>query len=106
MRDRYEPLRLKAAKALYEETEDGRVYAWSRLAEIMMLKCGLSNSYAMLLIWDFYLLGLIERPKRGLYKVNKDKLKAYIEEYEAMLARLRARRGGESGGPGPGQERA
>jgi hypothetical protein len=101
MGDRYEPLRLKAAKALYESTDAGREYAWSRLAEIMM-KCGLSNSYSMLLIWDFYLLGLLERPRPGLYRVNKARLKAYIEEYEAKLARLKAR-GGGSGGPAPSQ---
>jgi hypothetical protein len=92
-RTRYEPLRLKALKALYEHTEDGKLYAWNKLAEIM-LKCGLSNSYTMLLIWEFYLIGLLERPKPGLYKVNRGKLKAYIEEYEAQLAKLRARRGG------------
>ncbi len=96
---RYDPLRLKALKALYEETEDGKVYAWNSLAEIIV-KCGASSSYAMLLIWDFHLLGLLERLKPGLYKVNKDRLKAYIEEYEAMLAKLRARRGG-SGGQAP-----
>jgi hypothetical protein len=90
---RYDPLRLKALKALYEQTEDGRVYAWNTLAEIIV-RCGASSSYAMLLIWDFYLVGVLERPKPGLYKVNREKLKAYIEEYEAMLAKLRARRGG------------
>jgi hypothetical protein len=98
---RYDPLRLKALKALYEQTEDGRVYAWNTLAEIIA-KCGASSSYAKLLIWDFYLVGVLERPRSGLYKVNRDKLKAYIEEYEAMLDRLRARRGG-SGGQAPSQ---
>jgi hypothetical protein len=99
---RYDPLRLKALKALYEGTEDGRVYAWNTLAGIIV-KCGASSSYAKLLIWDFYLVGVLERPKPGLYKVNKEKLKAYIEEYEAMLEKLRARRGG-SGGQAPSQE--
>jgi hypothetical protein len=99
---RYDPLRLKALRALYDNTEDGRVYAWNSLAEIIA-RCGASSSYAMLLIWDFYLVGVLERPRSGLYKVNRDKLKAYIEEYEAMLARLRARRGGGSGGPAPSQ---
>jgi len=99
---RYDPLRLKALRALYEKTEDGRVYAWNTLAEIMVKSCGLSSSYAKLLIWDFYLVGVLERPKPGLYKVNKDRLKAYIEEYEAMLVRLKAR-GGSGGGPGPSQ---
>jgi hypothetical protein len=99
---RYDPLRLKALKALYEQTEDGRVYAWNTLAEIIA-KCGASSSYAKLLIWDFYLVGVLERPRSGLYKVNRDKLKAYIEEYEAMLARLKARRGGSGGGQAPGQ---
>jgi hypothetical protein len=95
---RYDPLRLKALKALYEQTEDGRVYAWNTLAEIIA-RCGASSSYAMLLIWDFHLLGLLDRLRPRLYKVNKDRLKAYIEEYEAKLARLKARRGGGSGGP-------
>jgi hypothetical protein len=102
-RTRYEPLRLKALKALYEGTEDGKIYAWSKLAEIL-LKCGLSNSYAILLIWDFHLLGLLERPKPGLYKVDRGRLRAYIEEYEAKLARMRVARGGSVGGPGPSQE--
>jgi hypothetical protein len=96
---RYDPLRLKALKALYEQTEDGRVYAWNTLAEIIA-GCGASSSYVMLLIWDFYLVGVLERPRSGLYKVNREKLKAYIEEYEARLAGLKARRGG-SGGPSP-----
>jgi hypothetical protein len=47
-------------------------------------------------------MGLLERPKVGLYKVNKDRLKAYVEEYEAQLARLKSR-GGGSGGPSPSQ---
>jgi hypothetical protein len=102
---RYDPLRLKALRALYDNTEDGRVYAWNTLAEIIA-KCGASSSYAKLLIWDFHLVGVLERPRSGLYKVNREKLKAYIEEYEATLARLKAKRGGGSGGPGPGQERA
>jgi hypothetical protein len=99
---RYDPLRLKALKALYEETEDGRVYAWNTLAEIMV-KCGASSSYAKLLIWDFHLVGVLERPKPGLYKINREKLKAYIEEYEATLEKMKAKRGGGSGGgPEPG----
>jgi hypothetical protein len=98
---RYDPLRLKALKALLDNTEDGRVYAWNTLAEIIV-KCGASSSYAKLLIWDFYLVGVLERPRSGLYKVNREKLKAYIEEYEAMLERLKARRGGGSGGQAPG----
>jgi hypothetical protein len=96
---RYDPLRLKALRLLYESTEDGRVYAWNTLAEIIA-GCGASSSYVMLLIWDFYLVGVLERPRSGLYKVNREKLKAYIEEYEARLAGLKARRGG-SGGPSP-----
>jgi hypothetical protein len=63
----------------------------------------MSWNYAKMLLWEFYLAGLIERPKVGLYKVNKDRLKAYMEEYEARLAELKARRGGGSGGPGPSQ---
>jgi hypothetical protein len=98
---RFGLLKLRALKALYEETEDGRVYAWNSLAEIIA-RCGASSNYAKLLIWDFYLMGVLERPKPGLYKVNREKLKAYIEEYEAMLARLEAR-GGSGGGPGPSQ---
>jgi hypothetical protein len=42
---------------------------------------------------------VLERPRSGLYKVNREKLKAYIEEYEARLA-VKSRRGG-SGGPSP-----
>jgi hypothetical protein len=98
---RYDPLRLKALKALYGQTEDGRVYAWNTLAEIIA-RCGASSSYVMLLIWDFYLVGVLERPRSGLYKVNREKLKAYIEEYEARLA-VKSRRGGGSGGPSPSQ---
>jgi hypothetical protein len=57
-----------------------------------------------MLLWEFYLMGLLERPRVGLYKVNKGRLKEYIEEYEAKLARMRAARGGSGGGPGPSQE--
>jgi hypothetical protein len=89
-----ETLKLRALRVLYEETEDGRIYAMNRLAELLV-KSGMSWNYAKMLLWEFYLAGLIERPKVGLYKVNKDRLKAYIEEYEAMLARFKARaRGG------------
>jgi hypothetical protein len=86
-------IKLRALRLLYEHTEDGRLYAMNRLAELLVGN-GISWGYAKMLLWEFYLMGLLERPKVGLYKVNKDKLKAYIEEYEAKLAELRARRGG------------
>jgi hypothetical protein len=101
VKPRVELLRLKALKALYEKAEDGRVYGWNKIMEIIV-GCGVSEPYARVLVWDFYLLGLLERPRVGLYKVNKDRIKAYIEEYEAKLAKLRARRGG-SGGPAHSQ---
>jgi hypothetical protein len=98
-------VRLRALRILHEQTEDGKLYAWNKLMELLVDN-GMNINYSRLLLWDFYILGLLERPRTGLYKINKPKLKAYMEEYEAMLARLRARRGGGSGGPGPGQERA
>jgi hypothetical protein len=91
-------IKLRALRLLYEHTEDGRLYAMNRLAELLVGN-GVSWSYAKMLLWEFYLMGLLERPRVGLYKVNKDRIKAYIEEYEAKLAR----RGG-SGGPAPSQE--
>jgi hypothetical protein len=95
-----EPLRLRALRILYEQTEDGKLYAWNKLMEILVDN-GMNINYSRLLLWDFYFLKLLERPKVGLYKINKPKLKAYMEEYEATLARLEAR-GGSGGGPGPG----
>jgi len=97
-----ETLKLRALRVLYEETEDGRIYAMNRLAELLV-KSGMSWNYAKMLLWEFYLAGLIERPKVGLYKVNKARLKEYMENYEAMLARPRAR-GDGSGGQAPSQE--
>jgi hypothetical protein len=94
-------IKLRALRLLYEHTEDGRLYAMNRLAELLVGN-GISWGYAKMLLWEFYLMGLLERPKVGLYKINKPRLKAYMEDYEAMLARLEAR-GGESGGPGPSQ---
>ena len=91
-------IKLRALRLLYEHTEDGRLYAMNRLAELLVGN-GISWGYAKMLLWEFYLMGLLERPKVGLYKVNKARLKAYIEKYEAMLARPKARRGGGSGGP-------
>jgi hypothetical protein len=90
-------LKLKALRVLYEETEDGRVYALNRLAGLLA-RSGIGWNYAKMLLWEFYLLGLLERPKVGLYKVNRARLKEYMEDYEAKLAKLRARRGGGSGG--------
>jgi hypothetical protein len=90
-------LKLKALRVLYEETEDGRVYALNRLAELLA-RSGIGWNYAKMLLWEFYLLGLLERPKVGLYKVNRVKLKEYMEDYEVKLAKLRARRGGGSSG--------
>jgi hypothetical protein len=95
-RPRLGMLRLKAARVLYEQAEDGRVYGWSRLVELLV-RNGINEGYARQIIWDFNILGLLEKLRTGLYKVNKDKLKAYIEEYEAMLARVKATRGGGCG---------
>jgi hypothetical protein len=95
-----EPLRIRALRILYEKTEDGKLYAWNKLMELLVDN-GMNVNYSRLLLSEFHLLKLIEKPKVGLYKVNKDRIKAYIEEYEAKLARLRAR-GGSGGGPGPG----
>jgi hypothetical protein len=92
-------IKLRVLRLLYEHTEDGRIYALNRLAGLLVGD-GISWGYAKMLLWELYLMGLLERPKVGLYKVNKDKLKTYIEEYEATLAGLKARRGG-SGGGGP-----
>jgi hypothetical protein len=87
-------IKLRALRLLYEHTEDGRLYAMNRLAELLVGN-GISWGYAKMLLWEFYLMGLLERPKVGLYKINKAKLKAYMEDYEAMLDS----RGGGSGGP-------
>jgi hypothetical protein len=93
-------LKLKVARVLYESLEDGRDYEWSKLMELLVSN-GINENYARLLLWDFYLLGLLERPKVGLYKINKPRLKAYMEEYEAKLARSKAgARGGRSGPQG------
>jgi len=97
-----ENLKLRALRVLYENTEDSGLYAWNKLAG-MLVDSGIGWNYAKMLLWEFYLMGLLERPKVGLYKINKPKLKAYMEEYEVMLARLRARRGGSGGGPGSSQ---
>jgi hypothetical protein len=78
---------------LYESTEDSGLYAWNKLAG-MLMDSGIGWNYAKMLLWEFYLMGLLERPKVGLYKINKAKLKAYIEEYEAMLSRMKVARGG------------
>ena len=92
-------IKLRALRLLYEHTEDGRLYAMNRLAELLVGN-GISWGYAKMLLWEFYLAGLIERPKVGLYKVNKDRLKEYMENYEAMLAKMKAARGGSSGSQG------
>jgi hypothetical protein len=94
-------IKLRVLRLLYEHTEDGRIYALNRLAGLLVGN-GISWGYAKMLLWELYLMGLLERPKVGLYKVNKDRLKAYVEEYEAQLARLKSR-GGGSGGPSPSQ---
>jgi hypothetical protein len=103
-------LRLKALRVLYENTEDGKVYAWNKLMEILT-SGGIGGGYASQLLWDFYLLGILERPKRGLYKVNKGRLKEYLDRYEAMIkfyvdlyeSTAVSLRGGGSGGPAPSQ---
>jgi len=95
-------VRLRALRILYEQTEDGKLYAWNKLMELLVGN-GMNINYSRLLLWDFYILGLLERPKLGLYKVNRERLKEYIEEYEAMLAKMKAARGG-SGGQAPSQE--
>ena len=104
-------LKLKALRVLYEQTEDGRVYAWNKLVEILA-SSGVGEGYARQLLWDFHLLGILERPRVGLYKVNKVRLKEYLDRYEAMIrfyvdlyeSTVDSLRGGESGGPGPSQE--
>ena len=94
-----ENLKLRALRVLYENTEDGRLYAWNKLAG-MLVGSGIGWNYTKMLLWEFYLMGLLERPKLGLYKVNRERLKEYIEEYEAVLAKMKAARGGSSGSQG------
>jgi predicted transcriptional regulator of viral defense system len=77
-------VRLRALRLLYENTEDGRVYARNKLLELLVGN-GVNENTARLLIWDFYLLGILERLKPGLYKVNKVRLKEYMAEIEATL---------------------
>jgi hypothetical protein len=100
-------LRLKAARVLYEQAEDGRVYGWSRLVELLV-KNGINEGYAKQMIWDFNILGLLEKLRTGLYKVNKQRLKEYLDRYEAKLGLedvVLELRGGSSG-PAPSQEGA
>jgi hypothetical protein len=93
-------LKLKALKALYENTEDGRVYAWNSLNKLLV-EHGLSAVYARQLLWDFHLYGILERLEHSLYKVNKRKLLEHILDLELKLARFKARaRGGRSGPQG------
>jgi len=77
-------VRLKALRLLYEHAEDSRVYARNKLLELLVGN-GINENTARLLIWDFYLLGILERLKPGLYKVNKARLKEYMAEIEATL---------------------
>jgi hypothetical protein len=96
-------LKLKALEALYEHTEDGRMYAWHTLNRLLV-EHGLSAVYARQLLWDFYLYGILERVDVGFYRVNKRKLLEHMLDLEHKLARSKARaRGGGSGGPGSSQ---
>jgi len=105
-------LRLKALRVLYEQAEDGRIYAWSKLVELLAGN-GINEGYVRQLIYDFSVLGVLERPRTGLYKVNKDRLKEYLEKYEAMLKAYvdlyestveSLKTKGGSGGQAPSQE--
>jgi hypothetical protein len=98
-------VRLKALRILYEHTEDGRLYGWSRLVELLA-RNGINEGYAKQILLDLYLLGILEKPKTGLYKVNRAKLGGFIAEFEASMAHRSKLGGGGSGGQAPGQERA
>ena len=95
-------LKLKALRVLYERAEDGRVYKWKDLVKLLV-SSGVNENYARLLLWDFYLFDLLERPRWGYYRVNKAKLKDYMDQYEAMIRKyldryeaiVEARGGGE-----------
>jgi hypothetical protein len=88
-------VRLRALRILYENTEDGRVYAWNRLVELLA-RNGINEGYAKQLLWDLYLLGVLVRLKTGLYKVDKAKLGSLLAEYEANMAH-RSKLGGGGG---------
>jgi hypothetical protein len=109
---KYRPgiLKLKALRVLYEKAEDGRVYEWNELLKLLV-GSGVNENYARLLLWDFYLFDILERPRWGRYRVNKARLKDYMDSYEAMIrgylerkAKVEAR--GGSSGPAPSQEGA
>jgi hypothetical protein len=78
-------VRLRALRILYENTEDGRVYAWNRLVELLVSN-GINEGYAKQMLWDFYLLGILVRLKTGLYKVNRARLVRFLAEFEASMA--------------------
>jgi hypothetical protein len=86
-------LKLRALKALYEHTEDGRVYAWNRLVKLLV-EHGVSAVYARQLLWDFYLYGILEKLEHSLYKVNRAILREHLALYEAQLARESVLEGG------------
>jgi hypothetical protein len=88
-------VRLKALRLLYEHTEDGRVYGWSRLVELLAGN-GINEGYAKQILLDLYLLGILEKLKTGLYKVNRAKLRSFLAEYEASMAH-RSKLGGGGG---------
>jgi hypothetical protein len=87
-------VRLKALRLLYEHTEDGRVYAWNRLVELLA-RNGINEGYTKQILLDLYLLGILEKLKTGLYKVNKAKLRSFLAEYEANMAHRSKLGGGE-----------
>jgi hypothetical protein len=78
-------VRLRALRILYENTEDGRIYGWSRLLELLV-KNGINEGYAKQMLWDFHLLGILVRPKTGLYKVDRSRLERFLAEFEVRMA--------------------
>jgi hypothetical protein len=78
-------VRLRALRVLYEGTEDGRVYAWNRLVELLA-RNGINEGYAKQILLDLYLLGILVRLKTGLYKVDRAKLGGFKAEFEASMA--------------------
>jgi ATPase subunit of ABC transporter with duplicated ATPase domains len=89
----------KALRVLYEYTEDNRDYFMPNL--VRLLRCHGIRRYAWSFTMDFKVKGLLKCDSQGFCKVDKTRVKELLEEYEAKLARSKARARARGGGSGP-----
>ena len=80
-------LKYRALRALLESLPGDGVMSYREMERVMSNGSGASISYVRDIIHELILLAVCERVRYGWHRIDRDKLKKYLEQFERELRR-------------------